>query len=103
MLKKRVVETLNERDLFVEDSVPRPAQGPLHLPPGLTLREVERRYILSTLQNVGGNRTGAARLLGISVRCLQYKLKTYREEESRERRARLPARRGRRDEPRVVG
>ena len=28
---------------------------------------------------VGGNRTQAARLLGISLRCLQYKLKAYRQ------------------------
>jgi hypothetical protein len=31
---------------------------------------------------VGGNRTQAARLLGISLRCLQYKLKAYRQAES---------------------
>ena len=30
-----------------------------------------------TLQRARGNRTEAARTLGISVRCLQYKLKTY--------------------------
>jgi Bacterial regulatory protein, Fis family len=29
---------------------------------------------------VSGNRTQAARLLGISLRCLQYKLKAYRQE-----------------------
>jgi hypothetical protein len=31
---------------------------------------------------VGGNRTQAARLLGISLRCLQYKLKAYRHAEA---------------------
>jgi DNA-binding NtrC family response regulator len=30
---------------------------------------------------VGGNRTQAARQLGISLRCLQYKLKAYRRDE----------------------
>jgi DNA-binding NtrC family response regulator len=44
---------------------------------GLTLREVEREHILQTLQAVNGNRTRAARLLGVSLRCLQYKLKSY--------------------------
>jgi transcriptional regulator with PAS, ATPase and Fis domain len=51
----------------------------LGLPPGLTLRDLEEQYILQTLGSVGGNRTEAARLLGISLRCLQYKLKAYRQ------------------------
>jgi transcriptional regulator with PAS, ATPase and Fis domain len=46
-------------------------------PVGLTLREVEQAYILQTLKAVGGNRTRATRLLGISLRCLQYRLKAY--------------------------
>jgi two-component system, response regulator FlrC len=49
------------------------------LPAGLTLRELEQQYIVQTLGSVGGNRTQAARLLGISLRCLQYKLKAYRQ------------------------
>jgi DNA-binding NtrC family response regulator len=49
------------------------------LPAGLTLRDLEQQYILQTLDSVGGNRTQAARLLGISLRCLQYKLKAYRQ------------------------
>jgi len=40
---------------------------------------VEQEYILRTLQETGGNRTRAARVLGISLRCLQYKLKAYAE------------------------
>jgi DNA-binding NtrC family response regulator len=52
------------------------------LPSGLTLRELEQQYILQTLDGVGGNRTQAARLLGISLRCLQYKLKAYRHAEA---------------------
>jgi len=73
-------DTLAERDLFVDDVAAAPvatASTNLQLEPGLQLREVERRYILRTLQRVQGNRTEAARLLGISVRCLQYKLKAY--------------------------
>jgi DNA-binding NtrC family response regulator len=72
-------DTLTERDLFTGDlSVSPPAlRNPTTYEPGLPLREVERRHILHTLQKVNGNRTEAARLLGISVRCLQYKLKEY--------------------------
>lgn len=49
---------------------------------GVTLREVEQEHILRTLQAVNGNRTRAAKLLGISLRCLQYKLKFYAQEAS---------------------
>jgi DNA-binding NtrC family response regulator len=73
-------DTLTERDLFVDDAPPAaPAASALQFEPGLPLREVERRHILATLQRVHGNRTEAAKLLGISVRCLQYKLKAYAE------------------------
>jgi DNA-binding NtrC family response regulator len=74
-------DMLTERDLFVEDapSVVATAGSPLQFEPGLPLREVERRHILGTLHQVHGNRTEAAKLLGISVRCLQYKLKAYAE------------------------
>jgi transcriptional regulator with PAS, ATPase and Fis domain len=47
------------------------------LPFGLSLQEVEHRYILQTLARLGHNRTQTAKLLGISLRCLQYKLKAY--------------------------
>jgi DNA-binding NtrC family response regulator len=72
-------DTLTERDLFIDEggswiSAPAPS---LQFEAGLPLREVERRHILRTLQRVHGNRTEAAKMLGISVRCLQYKLKAY--------------------------
>ena len=49
----------------------------LELTPGRSLREVEREMIVRTLEETGGNRTHAARLLGISRRTLQLKLKEY--------------------------
>lgn len=42
-----------------------------------TLKEMEKAHILKTLEEVGGNRTKAAKLLGISLRGLQYKLREY--------------------------
>jgi DNA-binding NtrC family response regulator len=48
--------------------------------PGLTFRELEQRYILQTLVRLGQNRTRAAAALGISLRGLPYKLKSYRQE-----------------------
>ena len=74
-------DVLTERDLFVDDvpAVSVPTSSSPQFEPGLPLREVERRHILGTLQRVRGNRTEAAKMLGISVRCLQYKLKAYAE------------------------
>jgi DNA-binding NtrC family response regulator len=46
-------------------------------PPGLKLEELERWYVLETLKRAAGNRTRAARDLGISLRGLQYKLRRY--------------------------
>jgi DNA-binding NtrC family response regulator len=74
-------DTLTDRDLFAGDlSSAASASAPLLsglFEAGLPLSEVERRHILRTLHKVHGNRTEAARLLQISVRCLQYKLKAY--------------------------
>ena len=74
-------DTLTDRDLFAGDpssavAAPSPVLSGL-FEAGLPLSEVERRHILRTLHKVHGNRTEAARLLQISVRCLQYKLKAY--------------------------
>ena len=80
---------LSENDTIDVDVLPlaeaagkRGDSGKPGLPAGLTLRDLEQQYILQTLDGVGGNRTQAARQLGISLRCLQYKLKAYRQEES---------------------
>jgi DNA-binding NtrC family response regulator len=79
---------LSENDTIDVDVLPlaeaagkRADSGKPGLPAGLTLRDLERQYILQTLDGVGGNRTQAARQLGISLRCLQYKLKAYRHAE----------------------
>jgi two-component system response regulator HydG len=51
--------------------------SPLALTAGRSLKEVEKVMILRTLEETGGNRTHAARSLGISRRTLQLKLKEY--------------------------
>jgi DNA-binding NtrC family response regulator len=43
----------------------------------ITLEEMERRLILQTLDRVGGNRTRAADILGVSVRTIRNKLHHY--------------------------
>ena len=47
---------------------------------GLSVHQMERSLIMKTLGEVKGNRTMAAKLLGIGVRTLRNKLKEYREE-----------------------
>jgi DNA-binding NtrC family response regulator len=44
---------------------------------GVTVREMERQLIRSTLDATGGNRTHAARILGISLRTLRNKLNEF--------------------------
>jgi two-component system response regulator HydG len=43
----------------------------------MTLKEMEKEMILSTLRKVEGNRTRAAEILGVSRQTLQNKLKDY--------------------------
>lgn len=44
---------------------------------GQTVEEVERELVLRTLAQHRGNRTSAARVLGISVRTLRNKIRSY--------------------------
>ena len=46
-------------------------------PPGTTLAAMERDLIRRTLEQTGGNRTHSAEVLGIGVRTLQRKIKSY--------------------------
>ncbi|KLO21926.1 hypothetical protein X275_07645 [Marinitoga sp. 1197] len=43
----------------------------------MTLDEIEKKVILNTLKKYEGNKTKTAKVLGISLRTLQYKLKKY--------------------------
>jgi len=54
-----------------------PGQGTLSALLGEPLAEIERRYIIETLQLTGGNREEAARILGIGQRTLYRKIKEY--------------------------
>jgi DNA-binding NtrC family response regulator len=47
---------------------------------GLTLRELERAYILETLRRTGGNKSRAAEVLGLDRKTLYRKLEEYRSE-----------------------
>ncbi len=49
----------------------------LRIPLGAQLREVEKEYILASLQRNGGNKARTAELLGISEKTLYNKLHRY--------------------------
>jgi transcriptional regulator with PAS, ATPase and Fis domain len=54
-----------------------PPEQPAGLAPGMSLARMERELIRKTLEHTGGNRTHSAALLGIGVRTLQRKIRTY--------------------------
>ena len=51
--------------------------SPFTIRPGLTLKDMEKELILSTLRQTDDNRTRAAEILGITRQTLQNKLKEY--------------------------
>jgi Nif-specific regulatory protein len=46
----------------------------------MSLEEMERQLIESTLEELGGNRRRTAEKLGVSLRWLQYRLKEWAKE-----------------------
>jgi two-component system response regulator FlrC len=50
-----------------------------------SFREMERQLIVETLERVGGNRTRAAKLLGLSVRTIRNRLREYRRDVGKRR------------------
>jgi transcriptional regulator with PAS, ATPase and Fis domain len=58
-------------------STPAPPQESLTVSEDIALAELEKRHILSVLDRCKGNRTHAARILGVSIRTLRNKLHEY--------------------------
>jgi DNA-binding NtrC family response regulator len=59
---------------------PAPSLAPNEIVPlliGSTVGEIERELVLQTLARCDGNRTRAARVLGVSVRTLRNKIRQY--------------------------
>ncbi len=63
---------LQVRQAYTENS-----ERPFTIRPGLTLKNMEKELILSTLQQTENNRTRAAEILGVTRQTLQNKLKEY--------------------------
>lgn len=65
---------ISSKNVNIEDS-----EG-FRIKVGMSIKEVEKKMILKTLEYFEGNRRKTANCLGISDRNLQYKIKEYREE-----------------------
>ncbi len=80
-LESILVSTLGDR--IEQEDLPggflkaEPARSSYGIQPGTTLEEMERELIRLTLEHTGGNRTHSASLIGIGVRTLQRKIRSY--------------------------
>jgi DNA-binding NtrC family response regulator len=74
---------LVDGDVIGEEHLPpdmrpsRPESAMMRIPLGMPLRDVEKDYILASLQRNGGNKAKTAELLGISEKTLYNKLNRY--------------------------
>ena len=67
--------TLDSADIYLDDQAARPVSGAPHvLPPGMTLEQWEDETIREALRRAGGNKSQAARALGLSRNALRYRL-----------------------------
>ena len=57
-----------------------PPKDSVSIPLGSTVAEAERALILETLRQMDGNKSRAARALGLDVRTIRYKLRAYEDE-----------------------
>jgi DNA-binding NtrC family response regulator len=71
-------QELMPEDLILEEALSESSPQNA-LSAGMTVREMEKELIFSTLNAVNDNRTHAAKMLGISIRTLRNKLNEYRE------------------------
>ncbi len=72
---------VHPKDILADSRVETPAAAPMarvKLEKPVTLREMEQNLIFQALDETAGNRTHAAKMLGISVRTLRNKLHEYR-------------------------
>jgi len=66
---------LEPDDILIDTPPPKPASGaPAFLPEGVTLEQWEDEMIREAMRRAGGNKSQAARLLGLSRNALRYRL-----------------------------
>jgi DNA-binding NtrC family response regulator len=66
---------LDAADIYLDDPAARSASSSVHvLPPGMTLEQWEDETIREALRHANGNKSQAARALGLSRNALRYRL-----------------------------
>jgi len=68
---------LSHLPIQVRQAFAKDVQRPFAVRPGMTLKDMEKELILSTLRQTDNNRTQAAKILGVTRQTLQNKLKDY--------------------------
>jgi DNA-binding NtrC family response regulator len=80
-LRMLIAKLLDSRDgaehANRDDPRQRGGRPPIDIPPGTSLEDLQRAAVEQALEQHHGNRTHAAKTLGISVRTLQRKLKAW--------------------------
>jgi len=69
-----VDNVLQDEHLGLENNMNHPGEEHSSIQAGLSIRDMEQALIKQTIKHVNGNRTEAAKLLGISIRTLRNKL-----------------------------
>ncbi len=67
--------------LSISQSLKKAKNDTFRIPSGTTMKEVEKKVILDALQTTNGSKSKAAKVLGISTRKIEYKVKEWSEEE----------------------
>jgi len=65
---------LEPRDILIDEMAQKPADSVPFLPAGMTLEKWEDEMIREAMRRAGGNKSQAARLLGLSRNALRYRL-----------------------------
>jgi DNA-binding NtrC family response regulator len=76
---KTTASVSSQRSFTFSEPQNSPENG-LGIEVGMSMKEAEKRFIFKTLHETKGNRTHAAKTLGISIRTLRNKLNEYRAE-----------------------
>ncbi len=79
MSKKEIVEPENLPP-NINQSSKKSRKDTFRIPSGTTMKDIEKKIILETLQTTNGSKSKAAKILGISTRKIEYKIKEWSQE-----------------------
>jgi DNA-binding NtrC family response regulator len=79
MAKKELIEPDNLPS-SINQSTRKLRKDTFRIPSGTTMKEIEKKIILETLQTTNGSKSKAAKILGLSTRKIEYKIKEWSHE-----------------------